>query len=147
MRDVIAKYPDMEIAEIVYDEDDVDKAYEFAGEILKKHKDLAGFVCCNMSNPVGTARAVIEAGREDDIVIVGMDHDQEALRYLRDGIIYALGVQDCYSIGFDTVQVAIKIADGLLPGEAYSEKTEEMTTIIYRDGAASMLQMLYGEIN
>ena len=76
-----------------------------------------------------------------------MDHDQEALRYLRDGIIYALGVQDCYSIGFDTVQVAIKIADGLLPGEAYSEKTEEMTTIIYRDGAASMLQMLYGEIN
>ncbi len=146
-RDVIAKYPDMEIAEIVYDEDDVDKAYEFAGEILKKHKDLAGFVCCNMSNPVGTARAVIEAGREDDIVIVGMDHDQEALRYLRDGIIYALGVQDCYSIGFDTVQVAIKIADGLLPGEAYSEKTEEMTTIIYRDGAASMLRMLYGEIN
>ncbi len=56
-------------------------------------------------------------------------------------------MQDCYSIGFDTVQVAIKIADGLLPGEAYSEKTEEMTTIIYRDGAASMLQMLYGEIN
>lgn len=146
-RDVIAKYPDMEIAEIVYDEDNVDKAYEFAGEILKMHKDLAGFVCCNMSNPVGTARAVIEAGREDDIVIVGMDHDQEALRYLRDGIIYALGVQDCYSIGFDTVQVTIKIADGLLPGEAYPEKTEEMTTVIYQEGAASMLRTLYGEID
>ena len=44
-----------------------------------------------------------------------MDHDQEALRYLRDGVIYALGVQDCYSIGFHTIQVAVKIADGHLP--------------------------------
>ena len=78
-------------------------------------------------------------------MIVGMDHDQEALHYLKDGTIYALGVQDCYSIGFDTVQVAVKIADGLLPGEAYPEKTEESTTIIYQDGAAAMLQLLYGE--
>ena len=99
-----------------------------------------------MSNPVGAARAVLEARREEDILIVGMDHDQEALRYLRDGVIYALGVQDCYSIGFDTVQVAVKIADGLMPGEAYPEKTEETTTIIYQKDAAAMLWTLYGEM-
>ena len=103
-------------------------------------------VLVGTSNPVGAARAVVEAGREDEIVIVGMDHDQEALRYLRDGVIYALGVQDCYSIGFDTVQVAVKIADGQLPGDAYPEKTEEITTILYQDSAAAMLQMLYGDI-
>ena len=80
-------------------------------------------------------------------MIVGMDHDQEALKYLKDGIIYALGVQDCYSIGFDTMQVAVKIADGLLPGEAYPEKTEEITVIIYQDSAAEILQALYGEID
>ncbi len=146
VRDVIEKYPDMEIAEIVYDEDSVENACNLTREILKRQKDLAGIVCCNMSNPVGAARAVIEAGREDEIVIVGMDHDQEALRYLRDGIIYALGIQDCYSIGYDTIQVAVKIADGLLPGEAYPEKTEEITTIIYQDSAAAVLQTLYGEI-
>ncbi len=39
-------------------------------------------------------------------MIVGMDHDEEALRYLNDGVIYCLGVQDCYSIGFDTIQTA-----------------------------------------
>ncbi len=78
---------------------------------------------------------------------MGMDHDQEALKYLRDGIIYALGIQDCYSIGFDTVQVAVKIADGCLPGELYPEKTEEKTTIIYQDKAAAVLRTLYGEID
>lgn len=147
VRDVIAKYPEMEIVEIAYDGDSVDKAYGYAKEFLARHEDLAGIACCNMSNPVGAARAVIEAGREKEIVIVGMDHDQEALRYLRDGVIYALGVQDCYSIGFDTVQVAVKIADGHLPGEVYPEKTEEITVIIYQDSAAEMLQALYGEID
>ena len=111
VQDVIAKYPDMEIVEIAYDEDSAERAYEYTKEFLARHGDLAGIACCNMSNPVGAARAVIEAGREKETVIVGMDHDQEALKYLKDGIIYALGVQDCYSIGFDTMQVAVKIAE------------------------------------
>ena len=143
-QNVLAKYQDMEIVEIVYDEDSVEKSYQLTQKILAGHEDIAGLICCNMSNPVGAARAVIEAGQEDEVVIVGMDHDQEALEYLRDGIIYALGVQDCYSIGFDTIQVAVKIADGCLPGDAYPEKTEEITTIIYQDSARSMLQTLYG---
>ncbi len=146
-RDVAEKYPDLEIVETAYDEDSAEKAYAFTKEFLAKHRDLAGIVCCNMSNPVGAARAVIEDGRDKDIVIVGMDHDQEALRYLREGKIYALGVQDCYSIGFNTVQTAVKIADGLLPGEVYPEKTEEKTTIIYRNDASAMLRMLYGEMD
>lgn len=147
VRDVIAKYPNMEIAEIGYDEDSADNACILTREFLAQHEDLAGIICCNMSNPVGAARAVIEAGKEDQIVIVGMDHDQEALEYLQNGIIYALGVQDCYSIGFDTVQVAVRIADGHSPGEIYPEKTEERTTIIYQESASSMLRMLYGVID
>ena len=145
VQNVIAKYQDMKIVEIEYDDDSVEKSYRLAQKILADHPDLDGFICCNMSNPVGTARAVIETGREEEISIVGMDHDQEALEYLRDGIIYALGVQDCYSIGFDTVQVAVKIADGHLPGDVYPEKTEEITKIIYQDSAQAMLQTLYGE--
>ena len=100
-----------------------------------------------MSNPVGAARAVIEEGRENEVLIVGMDHDQEALQYLRDGVIYALGVHDCYSICFDTMEVAVIIAVGDLPGDAYPEKTEETTTVIYQDGAAAMLRTLYGEMD
>ncbi len=97
-----------------------------------------------MSNPVGAARAITEKG--SDAVIVGMDHDEDALRYLNDGIIYCLGVQDCYSIGFDTIQVAVKLADGNLPGELFPEKTDQTTTVIYQDDAALMLELLYGEM-
>ena len=145
-QDVLAKYPDMAVVEVAYDEDSVDNAHDLAQQFLRDHPDLDGIICCNMSNPVGAARAVVEAGMADQVTIVGMDHDKEALGYLRDGVIYALGVQDCYSIGFDTIQVAVKLADGVLPSDTtFPEKTEETTTIIYRDGASEMLKVLYGE--
>lgn len=139
----IAKYKDMEIVATEYDMDSVDLAYDLTKKILKDNPDLDGIICCNMSNPVGAARAVTETG--SSTVIVGMDHDQEALHYLKDGVIYCLGVQDCYSIGFDTIQTAVKIADGNKPGELFEEKTDETTTVIYQEDAAIMLELLYGD--
>ncbi len=142
-KDTIAKYSDMTIVATEYDMDSVDLAYDLTKKILADTPDLDGIICCNMSNPVGAARAVTETG--SDTVIVGMDHDQEALHYLKDGVIYCLGVQDCYSIGFDTLQNAVKIADGNMPGELFKEKTDEITTIIYQEDAAIMLELLYGD--
>ena len=143
-KDTIAKYSDMTIVATEYDMDSVDMAYDLTKKILADTPDLDGIICCNMSNPVGAARAVTERG--SDTVIVGMDHDQEALHYLKDGIIYCLGVQDCYSIGFDTLQNAVKIADGNKPGELFQETTDEITTVIYQEDAAIMLELLYGDI-
>ena len=144
-KDTISKYPGMEIVAVEYDQDSIDLAYDLAKQMLKDNPDIAGFVCCNMSNPVGTARAVTDLGSK--AVIVGMDHDQDALHYLRDGVIYCLGVQDCYSIGFDTLQVAVKIADGNLPGDLFPDKTDESTTVIYQEDAAPMLEVLFGDVS
>ena len=142
-KDTITQYHDMEIVATEYDMDSIDLAYDLTKKILKENPGLDGIICCNMSNPVGAARAITEAG--SNTVIVGMDHDREALRYLKDGVIYCLGVQDCYSIGFDTIQTAVKIADGNKPGELFQEKTNEKTTVIYQDDAAIMLELLYGD--
>ncbi len=143
-RDTIARYNNMEIVATEYDMDSVDLAYDLTMKILADCPDLDGIICCNMSNPVGAARAITETA--SGAVIVGMDHDQEALRYLDEGVIYCLGVQDCFSIGFDTLQVAVKIADGNLPGALFPEKTNEITTVIYQKDAALMLELLYGDI-
>ena len=142
--DTIAQYGDMEIVAKEYDMDSVDLAYDLTMQILKDCPDLDGIICCNMSNPVGAARAITQM--ESHAVIVGMDHDEEALRYLDEGVIYCLGVQDCYSIGFDTIQTAVKIADGNPAGDLYPEKKDESTTLIYQKDAALILELLYGEI-
>ena len=125
---------------------------EYLDQLLEHFTTIPG-------GPVGAALAVTHhgkvvyeyyCGKADketgrDIVIVGMDHDREALHYLKDGVIYCLGVQDCYSIGFDTLTTAVKIADGLLPGDLYPERVNEITTVIYQKDAAFMLELLYGD--
>ena len=65
---------------------------------------------------------------------------------MNEGVIYCLGVQDCYSIGFDSIQTAVKIADGNTAGNLFPEKTDEITTVIYQKDAAVMLELLYGEV-
>lgn len=146
-RKVFAKYEGIELVDVKYDEDNDVKAYNFTKEFLAAYPDLNGIICCNMSNSVGAGRAVQEEGKAGKVIIVGMDHDERALEYMRDGIIYALAIQDCYSIGFDTITTAVKIADGVLPGSLYPEKTEEITTVFYQKDAAGLLRSLYGVIN
>ncbi len=147
---VFAKFPEIELVAVEYDDDLEEKAYEYSKEFLTKYPDLNGIICCNMSNSVGAGRAVLEAGKADNdkadkIIITGMDHDRRALEYLRDGVIYALALQDCYAIGFDTITTAVKIADGLLPGTMFPEKTEETTTVFFQEDASWLLRSLYGE--
>ncbi len=143
-KDVMAKYPDIEVVDIQYDNDQVEQALTFTEGFLQKYPDLKGIFCNNMSNPIGAAQAVVDAGKKGQIVLVGMDHDKRAIEYLRDGVITALGIQDCFKMGFDTIQTAIKIADGVMPGDdTYPEQTEEQTTIVYQDGAQALLDKLY----
>ena len=146
-RKIFSKYEGIELVDVKYDEDNDIKAYNFTKDFLADYPDLNGIICCNMSNSVGAGRAVEEAGKAGKVIIVGMDHDERALKYMRDGIIYALAIQDCYSIGFDTITTAVKIADGVLPGSLYPEKTEEITTVFYQKDAAGLLRSLYGVID
>lgn len=144
---VFEKYPGIELVDVKYDEDNDVKAYNFTKEFLKNYPDLNGIICCNMSNSVGAGRAVFEEEKSGKVIIVGMDHDERALKYMRDGVIYALAIQDCYAIGFETITTAVKIADGVLPGSLYPEKTEEKTTVFYQKDASGLLRSLYGVID
>ena len=141
---VFSKYEGIQLVDVKYDEDSDLKAYIFTNGFLSDYPDLDGIICCNMSNPVGAGRAVEEAGKAGKVIIVGMDHDERAIKYLRDGVIYALALQDCYAIGFDTITTAVKIADGVLPGSLYPEKTQETTTVFYQKDAPGLLRSLYG---
>ena len=142
--DVMAKYPDIEVVDEQYDNDSVENALAITEGWMQTYPDLVGIFANNMGNPIGASQAVIDAGRTDQITIVGMDHDLRALEYLRDGVITALGIQDCYKMGFDTVQVAIMIADGVEVGEdTYPEQLAEETTICYQKDAQAIIDFLY----
>ena len=141
--DTIAKYPDIELVDTQYDNDELDKAIAFTENFLQKTPDLAGIFCNNMTNPIGAAQAVTAAGKAGEIVIVGMDHDIQALEYLRDGTIHALAILDCFGVGFDALQTAVKIADGCEPGVDYETEQYYSLNVVYQDSAEAYIKALY----
>lgn len=141
--DTIAKYPDIELVDTQYDNDELDKAIQYTENFLQKYSDLAGIFCNNMTNPIGAAQAVTAAGKAGDIVIVGYDHDIQALEYLRDGTIHSLGICDCFGVGFDTLMTAIKVADGCEAGTDFDEIQPYPVGAVYKDQAEEYINTLY----
>ena len=102
-------------------------------------------LCGQLPSPVWMSPTLVSRWRRTDAPWPTVDgQGQHALEYLRDGTIAALGIQDCYKMGFDSIQVALMIADGLEPGDdTFPEQLAEETTICYPKDAQAIIDFLY----
>ena len=82
-RAAIATSPGLEIVVEEPDDDNLEQAYNLARRVLAEHPDLAGIFGATATGPVGAARAVSNAGRAGEVVIVGMDDLQRHLNSSR----------------------------------------------------------------
>lgn len=69
------------------DNDNIDLAREEATAVLASHPDLAGYLCCDASGPIGIAQAIQSAGRAGKVKFVSMDGILPILEAIRDGVI------------------------------------------------------------
>jgi ribose transport system substrate-binding protein len=87
--------------EIVFEQPDNDileQAVTPTENALIAHPDIAG---------IGAARAVQNAGKAGDIVIVGMDDLLEAVDFVCDSVITALRAQRQWDIGYWSVRYMV----------------------------------------
>ncbi|WP_078059177.1 ATP-binding cassette domain-containing protein [Tropicimonas marinistellae] len=109
-KDAVATYPEMEIVFEEPDNDNLETAVRLTESALAAHPDLAGIFACNASNPIGAARAVVDAGKSGAVAIVGMDDLQETLKFIETGVIAGVKAQRQWEIGYWAVKnlVAMK---------------------------------------
>jgi ribose transport system substrate-binding protein len=84
-----AKYPDIQVVQIIDDQSDSAKAAEGLKAALQANPDLAGVGCVEAAGGVGAATAAKELGITDKFKIVSMDRDDGTLKFIEDGTIYA----------------------------------------------------------
>lgn len=140
-KDTIAKYPDIKIVDEQRDNDAVEKAISITESWLQAYPDLGGILCNNMSNPVGAAQAVKDAGKSGKIIIGGMDHDLRTLNDLKDGSLYVAQVQNCYDMGYKLVYYAVQTIDGV----KVPDSTNVGSTSVFAAQADEFIKMLYGD--
>lgn len=116
----------VEIVASVENHDSSDEAYSLVKDMITANPDLKG-VLVTAGGPEGAARAIEEAGLQDQISLVCFDTTAEMLPYIRTGVIKCTLGQDPYGQGSDPVILAyneIVTGEAKVTGDAFTEMTE-----------------------
>ena len=128
-KDCLAQnYPNIEVVDEQPDNDSVEDALAVTEGYISTYPDLKAVFGCNGASPNGAARAIIDAGKTGDIIVVGMAEDAEAADYVREGAIYCTLKQKVPSYGYNSVYNMIMIADGVGPVTANGDIPADFVT-------------------
>lgn len=97
---------------IVFCDSNYEKSYALTMGLLEKNPNLNVLVGLNEYSTVGAARAVIDSGLEDRIVMIGFDSSLEEIEYLEKGILKAIVIQKPFHMGYLGIQTAVNLLEG-----------------------------------
>jgi ribose transport system substrate-binding protein len=95
-----------------YDDDDPAKAAAIVKSVLAKNPDLKGIFATNLFSAEGAATGIREAGKQDQVKIVGFDAGPKQVKDLQQGLVQALIAQKPADIGAQGVQQAYAALTG-----------------------------------
>lgn len=116
----------VEIVAQAENHDSSDEAYSLTKDLITANPDLKG-ILVTAGGPEGAARAIEEAGLQDQISLVCFDTTAEMLPYIRNNVIKCTLGQDPYGQGSDPVILAyneIVTGEAKVTGDAFTEMTE-----------------------
>lgn len=82
---VVDQYPDMEVITQQVGNWQRSVAYTVMENILQGFKEIDGFYADNDEMALGALKAIKEAGRQDEIIVTGVDGEKAALESIKEG--------------------------------------------------------------
>ena len=130
------------------DQFDFARAKGQAEDAIARYPDLDAMIGLFVYNPVQILEAVREAGKLDQITIVGFDEDSVTLQGIREGTIMGTVVQNPYRYGYESVRILAALARGdesILPESQFIDIPARSITSANVDDFENELKDLIGE--
>lgn len=108
-------YPNMKLLEIVASDDDMEKAYQLAKQLLEDHENLVGMIGNSSVGPPAAAKAVKEARKEGVVKVVGVSTPNLMRAYLHEDAAQVVTLWSTKRLGYLTVALAKNLLEGTLP--------------------------------
>lgn len=105
------RFPAMEIIAPREIREDPERAHEEVGALLRDYPDLLAIYCIGAGSE-GVARALVEQGRDKDIVFIGHDLTDDTRRFLLEGIMDAVIDQNARVEARDAVDRLVRTIRG-----------------------------------
>lgn len=115
-----------------------DGAKKTMEDILTAHDDIDVVLCYNDDTALGALSAAQDAGRADEMMIIGFDGNKTAVQSVIDGGLTATVAQQPVVMGYQSVQLALKA----IKGESVAEVVPADVLIVDSKNAAEFLASL-----
>jgi ribose transport system substrate-binding protein len=104
--------PDMELVEVKYCDNDLEKAMSIVNDWVTANPDLKAIFSNNDTTTTAVANVLQERDMVGKIKHVGFDATKTNVVYLEEGITDAIITQDAYDIGYQSIVAAVTLLDG-----------------------------------
>jgi ribose transport system substrate-binding protein len=109
-----------------------DASFKATQDLLQAHSDLNAIFAINDPSALGARAALEQAGKADQIVIVGFDGQPDGKQAIKEGKIYADPIQFPDKIGTETIRAIVRYFQGeevepqiLIPTSLYRKADAE----------------------
>jgi ribose transport system substrate-binding protein len=109
---IAAKYPGLKLVADKVADGMATTALNIMTDLMTANANLRGVFASNLIMAQGAGQAIAENKMADKIKLVGFDSDAKLVKFLTDGTIAALVVQDPYRMGYDGVKTALAASKG-----------------------------------
>lgn len=134
--------PELEVVASLPGDWDRGKAATIMNDVLVRYPDLKGVFAANDGMALGAVESAFAAGKGDDIIIIGVDGNSDAVNSIKSGRLTASVAQLPYLIGFQAVENVQKLLAGESLETSIAVPTMVLTEEVLEDGSAPMLEFI-----
>jgi ribose transport system substrate-binding protein len=107
-----AKYPGIKLVADKVADGQATTGLNIMTDLITANPNLRGVFASNLIMAQGAGQAIAENKAQDRIKLIGFDSDDKLVKFLSDGVITGLVVQDPFRMGYDGVKTALAASKG-----------------------------------
>jgi D-allose transport system substrate-binding protein len=132
--------PGLEVVASLPGDWDRGKAANITNDILTKHPDLVAIFAANDGMALGAVETVFAAGKGEQVTIIGVDGNSDAVKSIKEGRLTASVAQLPYLVGKEAVEKVKQIVEGGKVDEVVYVPTLVLTKDVIEKGTEPMLE-------
>ena len=133
--------PGLEVVASLPGDWDRGKAANITNDTLTAHPELVAVFAANDGMALGAIETVYAAGKQDQVTVIGVDGNSDAVKSIKSGRLNASVAQLPYLVGKQAVEMVAKMKAGEAPTEDWIYvPTMVLTKSVLEDGTEPMLE-------
>ncbi len=115
--ELAADYPDIEVVDTVYGDDDDQRSFDQTAALLQTHSDLDAIVSPTTVGIAAAARYISDSDYAGEVAVTGLGTPNQMREYVEDGTVEAFALWNPKDLGYLAAFAARAVASGDIAGE------------------------------